>query len=121
MCKKCKSLTIYSPTSCKDILIRCSKETCRSYVCTIDRCYNAYSGSLNANTHQQQVHRANSDLNKCFFCKTFKDRTTGKESAQCPKCGIFWCLFKDCTFEAVKLIGVLSHSGLVKHIKLLKP
>ena len=114
MCKNCGSITTYSPTNCKDIVIRCSKATCSQYICTIDCCYIAYCNLVSATVHQQQVHRANANLSECFFCKTFKDRTTGKESDQCPKCGIFWCLFKDCTFEAVKLVAVRSHIGQSK-------
>ena len=115
VCKSCGSITTYSPTSCKDIVIQCSNTTCSRYICTIDCCYKAYSKAEHAKAHQQNVHRANANLNKCFFCKTFKDRATGMQSAQCPKCGIFWCLFKDCTFEAVKLAAISIHMGNSKH------
>ena len=115
VCKRCESFTPYSPTNCKDIVIRCSNTNCNRYICTIDCCYRAYSRAEHAKAHQQNVHRANADLSKCHFCKTFKDRTTGIQSAQCPKCGIFWCLFKYCTFEAVNLRSVSSHIGQTDH------
>ena len=121
VCKSCGSVTTYSPTNCKDIVIQCSNAKCSRYICTIDCCYKTFPKPAPANNHQQDIHRANADLSKCFFCKTFKDRTTGKDSSQCPKCGIFWCLFNDCTYEAVKLMAVIAHMRQLKHNASLKP
>ena len=114
-CQRCGSFTKYSPTSCKDIVIRCSNKVCSGYICTMNRCFARYDHLGAATSHQQQTHRANADPNKCYFCSAFKDRTTGKESDRCPKCGIFWCLVKNCTYEAVKWASVSIHLKRSKH------
>ena len=121
LCKSCGSVTTYSLTSCKDIVIQCSENKCKRYICTINRCFETFLRPTPAHSHQQHVHRAIADPSKCFFCNTFKDRTTGKESAQCPKCGIFWCLFKNCTFESVKLTTVNVHIVRENHRTPLQP
>ena len=114
-CQLCGTFTKYSPTSCKDIVIRCSKEMCYGYICTINHCFATYDSPGAANSHQQQKHRANADPNKCYFCSAFKDRATGSKWGQCPKCGIFWCLIKNCTFEAVKSASVTVHLKRSNH------
>ena len=105
----------YSPTLSSDCAIRCTNKKCKSHICTLSRCYKSFLTRAGIVLHQDNAHRKNADPNRCYFCKAEKDRSGKSEIGQCPDCGMHWCLFKQCTFEALELSRLTIHQSRTHH------
>ena len=114
-CGRCGSTVKYSPNLSMDSIIVCPNEKCASSICTLAMCWKTYKRSHNVVHHQQEVHRKNADLNKCYLCKAVKVRNGKSEMGQCAVCGMYWCLFRDCTFESRKVSSLAVHQTCLSH------
>ena len=81
----------------------------------MERCYKTFFIRARVIQHQDNAHRKHADPNRCHFCKAEKDRSGKSETGQCADCGMYWCLFKECTFEAIEQSRLTNHQSRTHH------
>ena len=77
--------------------VDCSNPDCRRRICLLDNCLQSL---LDITQHQRNQHFKSANPFQCLSCKAPKSRGIPKVNyAQCPVCGVTWCLVGNCTFE----------------------
>ena len=111
VCPDCNSIFPYSPTKSQDTVRRCINDSCKNYVCTMGQCRSTFPVHRMAVVHQNQSHRTNARTDQCHFCSAPKVRNGKDCKGQCNSCGMYWCLFGDCTHEFLNLNELTFHSN----------